>query len=372
MATEVLLPNGNSSWSEWNPYDYTRVDGSCSTASYCSTSSGSDGYVIYNMGNVVASPTTITSIAVRTYARERFASTGQTIISIYIKGAWVTSFGDSQGTSWAYDTSTFNGSWTKAEVDAMLVRVQSDNVSATIIDLACVQATITYTLPITAPVQNDPSDINCYDGTSRLSWGAVSGATGYRIYSAISSGGEYGEVTGSPTTNLYLDRTKTAAITLYYKIKAYNATELSDYSNYKYVSWKVPTTPLSLALVSCTNGVPTFSFTITAGQSATYINLYWDTTSGMTSSAYDQDSGISDGANSYELQEDLRDPDVHPLPLAAGTWYLYARSHNPVGFSLFTSVLTFTVPYWKNINDQDNIVEVNGVDVEDFSKFNDV
>lgn len=149
MATEVIyvLPlTGIVTYTNWDSNDETRLGPSCSTSSDLSTTSTSNATLICNMTPIASIDVdVVTSIAIRTYARERYSSSGITTISLYHDGSWDASFGDSQGTSWAYDTSTYNGSWTEAEVNAMQVRVVASGLASTIIDLACLQMTITYT-----------------------------------------------------------------------------------------------------------------------------------------------------------------------------------------------------------------------------------
>ena len=57
--------------------------------------------------------------------------------------------------------------------------------------------------------------------TVTVSWGTVTGATGYRIYRSSSSSGTFSEI-GTSTTTSYLNTGLAASTTYYYKVAAYN------------------------------------------------------------------------------------------------------------------------------------------------------
>ncbi len=160
-----------------------------------------------------------------------------------------------------------------------------------------------------------------------LTWTAVTGATGYKLYRSASSGGTYTEiddVTSSPYNNTGLS----AGTTYYYKIKAHNAGGDSEFSSVASVTTVVaaPATPTGLSASAVSSSQ--IDLTWTAGSGATSYTLYRSTSSGGTYSEIELENVTSYSNNTG---------------LSAGTTYYYKiKAHNAGGDSEFSSVASVT------------------------------
>lgn len=85
----------------------------------------------------------------------------------------------------------------------------------------------------------------------RVSWGAVSGATSYRVYRSTSATGYYA-LQGSTTGTYYVDNGCKVGNTYYYKVTARNSAGESDYSNYAEFNFKDTRKPGPVSYGSCT------------------------------------------------------------------------------------------------------------------------
>lgn len=83
-----------------------------------------------------------------------------------------------------------------------------------------------------APAPSAPTTLTATAGNVQvaLSWTAVTGATGYKVYRSTTAGGPYTEI-GTATVTDYTDTTVTNGTTYYYVVTATNADGESAYSN---------------------------------------------------------------------------------------------------------------------------------------------
>ncbi|NHC41039.1 hypothetical protein G6549_13765 [Bacillus sp. MM2020_1] len=108
-------------------------------------------------------------------------------------------------------------------------------------------------------VANPTNPTNVKAGSSsynsvNVSWGAVTGASGYEIYRATSSGGSYSLIT-SITKNSFSNTGLTANNMYYYKVRAYKLVGTTKaYSGWSVVvsAKPIPSTPVGLKLVKAT------------------------------------------------------------------------------------------------------------------------
>ncbi len=81
---------------------------------------------------------------------------------------------------------------------------------------------------------------NAGSGKIKVSWGKISGASGYEVYRATSSGGTYSKVTTvtSGSTLSYTNSGLTKGKTYYYKVRAYRTVDgVKKYGNYSTVKY---------------------------------------------------------------------------------------------------------------------------------------
>ena len=77
-------------------------------------------------------------------------------------------------------------------------------------------------------------EITASGGKPKLTWSAVSGAAGYQVYRATSSGGTYTKIADT-TAKTYTDQTAKAGTTYYYKVKAVSRVKTTANSAYSAV-----------------------------------------------------------------------------------------------------------------------------------------
>ncbi len=88
-----------------------------------------------------------------------------------------------------------------------------------------------YTLPVVVPVA--PSALTAAGGDTKvdLSWGTVTGATGYKVMRSTTAGGPYAHIATGVTATTYTDSTVTNGTTYYYVVTALNTAGESANSN---------------------------------------------------------------------------------------------------------------------------------------------
>ena len=77
-------------------------------------------------------------------------------------------------------------------------------------------------------------EITTSGGKPKLTWSTVSGAAGYQVYRAASSGGTYTKIADT-TAKTYTDQTAKAGTTYYYKVKAVSRVKTTANSAYSAV-----------------------------------------------------------------------------------------------------------------------------------------
>ncbi|MEH7073877.1 InlB B-repeat-containing protein, partial [Neobacillus drentensis] len=100
-----------------------------------------------------------------------------------------------------------------------------------------------------------------------VSWGAITGASGYEIYRATSSGGNYSLLT-STTKNSFSNTGLTANNMYYYKVRAYKLVGSTKvYSGWSVVvsAKPIPSTPVGLKLVKATTTSIKATWTVVTG-----------------------------------------------------------------------------------------------------------
>jgi surface protein len=111
----------------------------------------------------------------------------------------------------------------------------------------------------------------------QINWGAVGGASGYRVYRAASAGGAK-TMLGAPPMSPYTDFSATPGVTYYYWVRACRGLTCSDYSAYD-TGWRglTPPTDVQASDGTFTNNVQ-ISWTASAG--ATTYQVYRATSAG--------------------------------------------------------------------------------------------
>ena len=109
----------------------------------------------------------------------------------------------------------------------------------------------------------------------KLTWNAVSGASGYYVYRATSTTGSYTNLTSNGTTSRTFTDTKcTTGTTYYYKVKAYKTVSGSDklgaYSAYAYAK-AVPAAPTGFKASSASYSSIKLSWNAVSGASGYYV-----------------------------------------------------------------------------------------------------
>lgn len=109
-----------------------------------------------------------------------------------------------------------------------------------------------------------------------ISWGSVSGATGYYIYRSSTSTGTYTQV-GSSTTTSYTDTELSASTTYHYRVAAYNSNGTSSQSS------SVSATTQSSGGGGTVPGTPTGVTASRNPTGSTTVRVSWNSVSGATS-----------------------------------------------------------------------------------------
>jgi len=160
-----------------------------------------------------------------------------------------TDVGLSSGTNYYYKVSSYNGTVESS---------QSSYASAT-------------------TILNAPSNVSASSSSSSgvtVSWSAVNGATGYRVYRSTSSSGNYYEVGNGTSSTSYTDNSVSPGTTYYYKVSAYNSTVESSQSSYASAMTSVPApaTPTNVSAHATSSSGVTVSWSAVSG--ATEYRVY--------------------------------------------------------------------------------------------------
>jgi len=335
--TTNLYPNQNINTNTFQSNYYSRLSSADGVACYTSGQLLEVGFA-----NTPSNAVTITEVHFYVYAKE--LASGCSIYMAPRIGSLFSEDYNPLNTYYTTEAEDWFGSWTKAQIDAMSFRIRSSGqATGDRVYVDRVYCTITYTVPTPPATPSTPtaSETTCYDGTSRLSWTYPSGATRMYIYEATTSGGTYVYQTYKTPTTTYYDITKTSAQTRYYKLRAWNADGYSGYSGYRAITWSVPSVPTSISYSSPNyDGDPTFTWTNPSSQSVDQNLMYWD--SDINRGSYDY--LYSTGADtSMKLSDPGSCGTNHRPPLPVGTYYIWVRAHNPVGWSGYSTIYTFTI-----------------------------
>jgi len=218
---------------------------------------------------------------------------------------------------------TFDGFWLQESWGNSLPTLYLDDVALT---------GAATTPPPTAPAAPANLSAAASTGAVSLSWSASSGATGYDVYRATSSGGTYVRLTAAPqAATTYRDTAVTAGRSYWYRIRAVNAAGSSPASST--VRATVPTAPPPVVAVTVAPGAVAidackatrFTATVTG---ATDTSVTWSVQEGAS-------GGTIDAAGNYTA------------PSSSGTYHVVARSNA-------SSTVTASVP----VTVQDRILSV--------------
>jgi fibronectin type 3 domain-containing protein len=114
----------------------------------------------------------------------------------------------------------------------------------------------------------------------KLSWPSVSGATGYSVYRATSSGGTYSQI-ASATATTFTDASRTTGKTYYYKVRASRTDSGTVWGNYSSVQ-SAKAVPTKVTLTAASAGYRSIKLSWTAVAGATRYEIYRATSAGGT------------------------------------------------------------------------------------------
>ena len=168
-----------------------------------------------------------------------------------------------------------------------------------------------------------PADLTVTPGNAMvgLSWTASTGATGYNVKRATTSGGPYTQV-GAPTSTSYTDTSLTNGTTYYYVVSALDSAgesaDSAQVSARPVAPVTIPATPSGLA---ATPGNAQVALSWTASSAATGYNVKRATTSGgpytqvgaPTSTSY-TDTSLTNGTTYYYVVSALDSAGRVPIP----------------------------------------------------------
>ncbi len=163
-----------------------------------------------------------------------------------------------------------------------------------------------------------------------LSWGAVTGATYYRVFRATSSSGTKTALGSWQTGRTYTDTSGTVGTTYYYFVQAAvssSGTRPSAYSASKTGAKVRPVVPTAPTGVSAADGASTANCTVS-----------WGTASGATSYTVYRNTS-NDSGSATVIRSGVTSTSYADTSAAPGTLYYYwVRAVNSVGTSGFSSV----------------------------------
>lgn len=194
----------------------------------------------------------------------------------------------------------------------------------------------TASAPPVPTVPAAPTGVTATGGTNQvaISWGAVSSATSYNLYYSTSSG--VTKANGTKITNATSPTVQTglAAGTAYYYIAtAVNSAGEGAASNQvaatTLAAVPTPTAPAAPTAVTAVGGANQATITWTAASGAASYNVYWSTTTGVTTASGTKIAGASS-------------PYVKTGLSAGTTYYFIVTANNSVGESPASTQATAT------------------------------
>jgi fibronectin type 3 domain-containing protein len=161
---------------------------------------------------------------------------------------------------------------------------------------------------VSATIMLPPADLTTAAGTGisiRLSWTAVTGATGYKVEYREGSSGEWTPIQEAITSASYTHSGLTEGITYYYRVKAVNSGGESGYSDTaSRTALSVPPAPTGVTAVA---------------QSSSSIRVSWNAVSGATSyKVY-----YTTASSTTNLADTVTGMPYTHTGLQAGTTYVY-------------------------------------------------
>jgi fibronectin type 3 domain-containing protein len=166
-----------------------------------------------------------------------------------------------------------------------------------------------------------------------LTWGAITGATGYYVQRAMISGGPYTQI-AAPAMNSYTNTGLTNGTTYYYVVSAFNSAGQSANSSQVSGSPSAPVSPPTAPTgLQATAGNAQVSLAWTASPGATSYHLKRSTTSGgpyaqvaAPTTISDTDAGLTNGTTYYyvvsalnAMGESANSSQVNATPTAPAT-----------------------------------------------------
>ncbi len=182
----------------------------------------------------------------------------------------------------------------------------------------------------------DTTERVCYDGTSRITWSVVTGATSYQLQECTTSNGIYSNL-GAPTAIFYVDINKSFSQTLYYKIKAINSVGETISSNFLEIIWAVPETPI----------ISTLNQTIYISE----INIVWSAEVTGASEVNLQKS--MDGVIFTDISEATSSPFVD-TGLSESVYYYRVEAVNEID-SIYSELCEINVSLQPEISEEDDV-----------------
>ena len=176
-----------------------------------------------------------------------------------------------------------------------------------------------------------PTNVSCSTVSSsqiNVSWTAVSGATGYRVYRCTGTTCTPTTLVGSPTTTSFSNTSLAANTTYRYRVTAYNTSGESTYSSITTCTTQasIPTVPTN---VSCS--------TVSSSQ----IDVSWTAVSGATGYRVYRCTGTT--CTPTTLVGSPTTTSFSNTSLAANTTYRYrVTAYNTSGESTYSSITTCT------------------------------